>query len=111
MDTGRERRDTWNSVLLVAAATGLAAGLYLVTYQALHYQALATVIGAGIAAASALSVFVRQRWVGALVAALALAATALLLIADSVTVPAVAAATMAAGAGIVMLAMPRAGSE
>lgn len=107
MDTYSDRRDTWRSVLLVAAAVGLAAGLYLVTYQTLHHQLAVTALGTGIAAASALSVFVRPQWVGGVVVALALTTTFLLLTADFFTVRAVVAAILAAVAGAVMLTVRR----
>lgn len=105
MDTGRNRDDTRNSVLLVAAAVGVAAGLALVTYPTLAYPLSVTLVGAGIAAASALSVFVRRRWVGGLVVALALTAAFLLLFGDFFTIPGLVAAVLAAVAGMAILAV------
>lgn len=105
MEAHRDRQDMWHSVLLLAAAIGLAAGLYLVAYETLYRQLSINLVAAGIAAASALSVFVRRRWVGGVVVALSLVVTYLLLTADFYTVQAVVSAIVAGIAGMVMLAV------
>lgn len=108
MDTHDTRRDTWQSVLLIAAAVGLVAGLRLATYETLYYQAAVTVLGGAITALSALAVFVQRRRVGAAIVACALATALLLLTADFYTVQAVIAAALAAAAGMVVMAVPTA---
>lgn len=105
-DADGDRQDVRDSVTLVGAAIGVAAGLYLVRYDTLYFHLLITVLGIGIAAMSALSVFVRQRWVGVVVIALALAATFMLFAADFYTMEAVVSAILAAIAGIVIIAAP-----
>lgn len=98
------RADRRDSILLIAAAVGLAAGIYLVRYETLFYELQVTILGLAIAASSTLAVFVRRRWVGALVIALSLAATLLLLAADFYTIRAVVFAIVALVAGAVILA-------
>lgn len=102
-----ERADVRRSVLLVSAAFGLAAGLYLVRLETLADELTINVLGGAIAAVSALSVFVQRQWTGVVVVAIAITTTLVLLSSDFHLTSAVASAIFAAMAGMMIMAALR----
>lgn len=107
MDRYEESADVRHSVVLVAAAFGLVAGLYLVRVDTLADQLLINLLGGGIAAASALSVFVRRQWTGVVVVALAVTTALVSLGSNFQLERTVYAAILAAMAGMVIMAALR----
>ena len=96
----RRDEDVHQSELLVAAATSLAAGIYLVAWDAAGVDAWLAVTGSALILASFVSVATRVRWLGMLMVALAVVAAGLVAVDDAASWRPLLACAMAATAGV-----------